>query len=98
MPPLALACLAVLLLLAAPAAAKPTCYPQADVIAALADKHGELPMFSGANTKTDRAMVLFATPDGTSWTAMIQVGDQLCGGYSGDAWSRPDLSVVDKPS
>lgn len=73
------------------------CYPAADVIAQLSDRHGEVEIWSGRDSGTGNELVLFASTSGT-WTVLIRQREMLCGAFSGDSWQIGDSEPVGDPA
>lgn len=77
---------AALVLAATPArASDPVCMPIDRLAEILRREHAETPRFAGAGERAQ--VVLFATPDGSTWT-LVAVGDNGLGciGAMGTRW------------
>jgi hypothetical protein len=79
--------IALVLLIATPAAAQNNCGGYADIAAALAERWGEHIVFQGPTENGQSVVEIFAKPDGT-WTALIVNGHGLaCIVASGQTWT-----------
>jgi hypothetical protein len=67
-----------------------TCGDRTAILAALADKYGERPLWTGDTPERGFTTTLVANPDGTTWTVVVQQGDKpACIVASGATWSHP---------
>lgn len=67
-----------------------TCGDRTALLAALAEKYGEQPLWTGETPQHGMTTTLVASPDGTTWTVLVQQGDKpACIVAAGATWSHP---------
>lgn len=84
---------AVMLSPAFAVAQEPSCGPYPDVLRALGQNFGEVPVATGVDSR-GHAIVVLASPDGGTWTILIRnTAGIACMAASGENW-RPAAPTV----
>lgn len=95
----ALVAMGVLLVLSTAAAfAQDGCGPADRVEAGLASRYGERLLFSGQTYPGGPLIEIYATPDGSTWTAVRVSAGLACGLAAGQAWTGAARPVEGEPS